>query len=137
MINSVFRKTMENIRNRRDVKLITADERRKTLVKKPNYLSCKRFDDEFMAIEMRKTGVEMLKPVYVGHAILDISKTIMYEFWYDYLKPKYGDKIKFCYMDTDSFIFDGQTEDFYKYISKDVKRWFDTSGYDNNLGRPL
>ena len=137
MINSAFGKTMENVRNCRDIKLITTDERRKKLVKEPNYLSCKRFDDNFMAIEMRKAEVEMLKPIYVGQAILDISKTIMYEFWYDYLKPKYGDKIKLCYMDTDSFIFDVETEDFYKDISKDVKRWFDTSGYDKNLERPL
>ena len=90
-----------------------------------------------MTIEMRKTEVEMLKPVYVGQAILDISKTIMYEFWYDYLKPKYGDKTKLCYMDTDSFIIDIQKEDFLKDISKDVKRCFDTSGYDKNFDRPL
>ena len=90
-----------------------------------------------MAIEMRKAEVEILKPIYVGQAILDISKTIMYEVWYDYLKPKYGDKIKFCYMDRDSFIIDAETEDFYKVISKDVKRWFDTSGYDENIDRPL
>ena len=133
MIKSVFGKTMENVRNRRDIKLIPNNERSKKLVKEPNYHACKRFDDNFMAIEMRKTEVEMLKPIYVGQAILDISKTIMYEFWYDYLKPKYGDKIKLCYMDTDRYMDD----DFYKDISKDVKRWFHTSGYDKNLDRPL
>ena len=137
MIKSVFGKTMEKVRNRRDIKLITNNGRRKKLVKEPNYHACKRFDDNFMAIEMRKTEVEMLKPVYVGQAILDISKTIMYEFWYDYLKPKYGDKTKLCYMDTDSFIIDIQTEDFLKDISKDIKRCFDTSGYDKNFDRPL
>ena len=137
MIKSVFGKTMENVRNRRDIKLIPNNERSKKLVKEPNYHACKRFDDNFMTIEMRKTEVEMLKPVYVGQAILDISKTIMYEFWYDYLKPKYGDKTKLCYMDTDSFIIDIQKEDFLKDISKDVKRCFDTSGYDKNFDRPL
>ena len=92
-----------------------------------------RFDDNFMAIEMRRTEVEMLKPIYVGQPILDISKTIMYEFWYDYLKPKYGDKTKLCYMDTDRYM----DEEFYKDISKDVKRWLDTSRHDKNLDRPL
>ena len=72
----------------------------------------------------------MNKPVYLGQAILDISETLMYEFWYDYLKPKYGDKVKLCYMDTDSFIIHVETEDFYKDIANDVDKWFDTSGYN-------
>ena len=131
MINSVFGKTMENVRNRRDIEIL----KEKIWKEKRNLLKnlIIRFDDNFMAIEMRKTEVEMLKPIYVGQAILDISKTIMYEFWYDYLKPKYGDKIKLCYMDTDRYMDDN----FYKDISKDVKRWFHTSGYDKNLDRPL
>ena len=74
----------------------------------------------------------MNKPVYIGQAVLDISKILMYEFWYDYLKPKYCDNIKLCYMDTDSFIIHIQTEDFYKDTSKDVNKWFDTSGYEKN-----
>ena len=131
MINSVFGKTMENVRNRRDIEILKEKiwKEKRTLLK--NLII--RFDDNFMAIEMRKTEVEMLKPIYVGQAILDISKTIMYEFWYDYLKPKYGDKIKLCYMDTDRYMDD----DFYKDISKDVKRWLDTSRHDKNLDRPL
>ena len=79
----------------------------------------------------------MNKPVYLGQAILDISKTLMYEFWYDYLKPKYGDKVKLCYMDTDSFIIHVETEYFYKDIANDVDKWFDTSGYNENDNRPL
>ena len=79
----------------------------------------------------------MNKPVYLGQAILDISKTLMYEFWYDYLKPKYGDKVKLCNMDTDSFIIHVQTEYFYKDIANDVDKWFDTSGYNENDNRPL
>ena len=85
-----------------------------------------------MAIEMRKTRVFMNKPVYIGQTVLDISKTLMYEFYYDYLKPKYADKVKLCYVDTDSFIIYFETEDFYKDISKDAKERFDASGYSKD-----
>ena len=81
-------------------------------------------------MEMKKIEVKMNKPVNLGQAILDISKTVMYEFWYDYIKPKYGDKARLCYMDTDSFVMYIKTEDFYKDIAGDVERWFDTSNYD-------
>ena len=70
-------------------------------------------------------------------AILDISKTLMYEFWYDYIKPKYGDNARLCYMDTDSFIMHIKTKDFYRDIALDVDRWFDTSNYDKKRNRPL
>ena len=103
MNNAAFGKTMENVRNRRDVKLIVTEKRRKKLVSEPNYDLCKVFSENLMAIEMRKTEILMDKPIAVGQAILDLSKTLMYEFWYDYLKPKYHDKIKLCYTDTDSF----------------------------------
>ena len=79
----------------------------------------------------------MNKPVYLGMSILDISKTVMYEFKYDYSKPKYGDRAKVCYMDTDSFFIHIETEDFYKDIADDVQKWFDTSNYDENNERPL
>ena len=88
-------------------------------------------------MEMRKTEVKMNKPIYLGQAILDISKTLKCEFWYDYIKPKYGDKARLCYMDTDSFIMLIKTEDFYKDIAPDVDRWFDTSNYEKKLNRPL
>ena len=74
----------------------------------------------------------MNKPVYLRMSILDISKTLMYEFWYDCIKPKYGDKAKLCYMDTDSFVIHITTEDIYRDIANDVERWFDTSNYDEN-----
>ena len=90
-----------------------------------------------MIIEMRKTEVKMNKPIYLGQAILDISKTLMYEFWYDYIKPKYGDDARLCYMDTDSFIIYIKTEDFYEDIANDVERWFDTSNYDKDTKKPL
>ena len=86
---------------------------------------------------MKKTKVKMNKPVYLGMSILDISKTLMYEFWYDYVKPKYKDKAKLCYMDTDSFVINIFTEDFFEDINNDVERWFDTSNYDKNDKRPL
>ena len=86
---------------------------------------------------MKKIEVKMNKHVYLGQAILDISKTLMYEFCYDYIKPKYGDKARLFYMDTDSFIMHIKTEDFYKDISNDVDKWFDTSNYDKNDNRPL
>ena len=86
---------------------------------------------------MKKTEVKMNKPLYLGQAILDISKTLMYEFWYDYIKPKYGDKVRLCYTDTDSFIMHIKTEDFYKDIANDVERWFGTSNYDEKDNRPL
>ena len=84
---------------------------------------------------MKKTKVKMNKPVYLGFSILEISKTLMYEFWYDYMKAKYADNVKLCYMDTDSFIMYIKTEDFYKDIADDVEKRFDTSNYEVN--RPL
>ena len=86
---------------------------------------------------MKKAKVKINKPVYLGMSILDISKTLMYEFWYDYLKPKYKDNAKLCYMDTDSFVINIFTEDFFEDINNDVERWFDTSNYDKNGKRPL
>ena len=91
MNNSVFGKTMENIRNHRDIKLVTSDKRRSILVSEPNYHTSKHISDDLMIIEMKKVEVKMNKPIYLGQAILDISKTLMYEFWYDYIKPKYED----------------------------------------------
>ena len=86
---------------------------------------------------MKKTKVVMNKPVYLGQTILDISKTLTYEFWYDYIKPKYQEKTKLCYVDTDSFIINIETEDFYNDIADYVERCFDTSNYDKNDKRPL
>ena len=84
---------------------------------------------------MKKTKVKMNKLIYLGLSILEISKTLMYEFWYDYMKPKYNNDVKLCYMDTDSFIMNIKTNDFYKDISNDVENRFDTSNYEVN--RPL
>ena len=135
MNNSVFGKTMENERKHRDIKLVTADKRRNQLVSEPNYYTTKWFSENLLPIEMKKTKVKMNKPVYLGLSILEISKTLTYEFWYDYMKPKYDDNVKLCYMDTDSFIMHIRTEDFYKDIANDIEKRFDTSNYEVN--RPL
>ena len=79
----------------------------------------------------------MNKSIYLGISILAISKTLMYKFWYNYFKPKYGDRAKLCYTDTDSFIINIVTEDFLKDFSNDVEVWYDTSNYDENDKRPL
>ena len=135
MNNSVFGKTMENVRKHGDIKLVTTDKRRNQLVSEPNYHTAKWFSENLLAIKLKKTKVKMNEPVYLGLSILEISKTLMYEFWYDYMKPKYGDNVKLCYMDTDSFIMHIKAEDFYKDIANDVKKRFDTSNYEIN--RPL
>ena len=132
MNNSVFGKTMENIRNRVNVKLVNTQERLKKLSAKPNYKSCKIFNENLISVHMKKTSLTMNKPVYLGMCILDLSKTIMYDFHYNYIKPKYGEKAKLLFTDTDSFLYEIQTEDFYKDISKDVKDRFDTSDYPEN-----
>ena len=132
MNNAVFGKAMETVRKHRDIKLVTTDKKRNQLVSKPNYHTTKRFSEKLLATEMKKTKVNMNKPIYLGLSILEITKTLMYEFWYDYIKPKYGDNVKLCYMDTDSFIIHIKTEDFYKDIANDVEKRFDTSNYEIN-----
>ena len=95
LMNNVFYgKTMENPRNHRDIRVVTTDKRRSMLASEPNYHSTKYISKDLLIMEMRKTEVTMNKPIYVGQAILDISKTLMYEFWYDYIKQKYGDKAR-------------------------------------------
>ena len=139
MNNSVFGKTMENVRKHRYIKLVTTEKRRIKLVSEPNYHTTKQFSENLLAIEMKKAKVKMNKPLYLGMSILDISKTLMYEFWYDYLKPKYNDKAKLCYMDTDSFVINIYIYIyiFFEDINNDVVRWFDTSNYFENDKRPL
>ena len=135
--NSAFGKTKENVRNHRDIKSVTSDKRRKRLVSEPNDHSYKKFSEHLMAIEMKKTCIKMIKPIYLGMSILDISKMIIYEFWHDYIKIKYGERAKLCYTDTDNFVIYIKTEDCFEDISNDVEKWFDTSNYDENDERPL
>ena len=135
MNNTVFGKTMENVRKHRDIKLVTTDKKRSKLVSEPNYHTMNYISEELSIIEMKRTKVKMNKPIYLGLSILEISKILMYEFWYDYMKPKYGNNVKLCYMDTDSFIMSIKTEDFYKDIANDIEKRFDTSNYE--VDRPL
>ena len=126
---------MENIRKHRNIKLVTNREAYLKEVMKPNFKSGVLFGENLMGCEMGKIKVVMNKPVYLGQAILDLSKIVMYEFQYDYMKQKYPEGLTLCYMDKDSLIYDTETEDFYKDIAKDVKDRCDTSGY--NPYRPL
>ena len=122
MNNAVFGKTMENVRKHRDIKLVKTDCKRNKLVSEPNYHTMKLISENLSITEMKKVKVKMKKPKNLGLSILEISKIIMYEFWYDY-------------MDTDSLIMNIKTKDFYKDIAQDVEERFDTSNYD--VDRPL
>ena len=135
MNNAVFGKTMENVRKHRDIKLVKTDKKRNKLVSEPNFQTMKLIDNNLAIIEMRNVKVKMNKPIYLGLSILDISKITVYEFWYDYVKIKYEDKARLCYMDTDSFVVNIKTKVFYKDISQDVNKRFDTSNY--TFDRPL
>ena len=138
MNNSVFGKTMENIRKHRDIKLVNNKEDYLKQVMKPNFKGGVLMGENLMSCEMGKVKVKMNKPVYLGQAILDLSKTIMYEFYYDYMKQKYDEKsLKLLYMDTDSLVYDIKTEDFYKDIAEDVETRFDTSGYEPKRPLPI
>ena len=138
MNNAVFGKTMENVRKRRYIKLVTTDKKRIRLVLRPGYHTTKSLSENFLAIELKKKAkLNMNKPIYLGFSILEISKALMYELWYEYIKPKYDDNVTLCYTDTDSFIFHAKTEDFYEDIDNDVKKWFDTSNYAATLNRPV
>ena len=113
---------MENIREHVDIKLVNSIKNLNKYAREPNMKNIKYFSGSLLATEMRKTEITMNKPVYLGQAILDISKTLMYEFYYEYMKPKYGNKVKLCYTDTDSSIMQIFTDDFYADISSDAKR---------------
>ena len=133
MNNSVFGKTMENIRNRVNVKLVNSREKLKKFVAKPNFKGPpKIFSENLVSVHMKKTSLTMNKPVYLGMCILDLSKIIMFDFHYNYIKPKYGNNAKLLFTDTDSLFYEIQTEDFYKDIAGDVKDRFDTSDYPEN-----
>ena len=123
---------MENIRNRVDIKLVNDIKQAEKLSAKPNFNHCNIFSEDLVAIHMKKTRLVFNKPVYLGMCILDLSKTLMYDFHYNYIKRKYGDKAKLLFTDTDSLMYEIQTKDFYKDINADVKHRFDTSDYPPN-----
>ena len=132
MNNSVFGKTMENIRNRVNIKLVTDKKKAERLAAKPNFKHCNIFNENLIAIHTKKTSLTFDKPVYLGMSILDLSKTLMFNFHYNYIKKKYGDKAKLLFTDTDSLMYEIRTEDFYEDIKGDVKDRFDTSDYPSN-----
>ena len=124
MNNSVFGKTMENIRKHKDIKLVATNKKRSKLVSEPNYHTINLISEDLSITEMKKTKVKMNKSIYLGLSTLEISKILMYEFWYDYMKPKYGNDVKLCYMDTDNFIINIKTNDFYEDIASDIENRF-------------
>ena len=136
MNNAVFGKTMENIRKHRDIKVVTTNKKRNKLVSEPNYHTINYISEDLSITEMNKTKVKMNKPIYLGLSILDISKILMYGFWYDYIKPKYGNRVKLCYMDMDGFVMSIKTNDFYEDIAHDVEKRFDISNYEANIPLP-
>ena len=127
MNNSVFGKTIENIRKRQSIKILDNVKKAKKLTSKPNFKSTTIFNENLIAIHMQKTEIYFDKPICVGQAVLDLSKTFMFDFHYNYIKPKYGKKAELLFTDTDSLMYEIDTEDFYKDIKKDIKKRYDTS----------
>ena len=132
MNNSVFGKTLENIRSRVDIRLISSNKEAQKLAAKPNYDRCTIFDENLIAVHMKKTKLYFNKPVYLGMSILDQSKSSMYDFYYNYNKTKYGDKAKLLFTDTDSLAYEIKTKDFCEYINPDIEKRFDASDYQTN-----
>jgi len=120
MNNSVFDETMENIEKRVDVRLVTNKEVALKLASRPNFNQLTVFDENLIAVHMKKTKVYYNKLVYLDVCILDISKTLMYDFHYNYIREKYKDKAKLLMTDTDSLMYEIETEDFYVDIANDV-----------------
>ena len=118
-------KTMQNVRSEKDIKLVTTDVKRNKLVSQPNFYSSKCFSENLLATDMKKVKVKMNKPIYLEMTILDISKIPIYEFLYDYLKPKYKENLQQCYMDTDSYVFSVNTKNWFRDISNDIEKRFD------------
>ena len=131
MNNSVFGKTMENLRKRVDVRLITDEKKLLKYTSKPTYVSSKIFNENLVAVHKIKETLTLNRPAYVGMCILDLSKTLMYDFHYNYIKKKYGSKAKLLFTDTDSLTYEIEVEDVYKDFWND-KYKFDNSGYPTN-----
>ena len=132
MNNSVFGKTIENIRKRQNIELVDNRKKAAKLSSRPNFDRATIFDKNLIAVHMKKTEVYFNKPVYVGQAILDLSKTLMFDFHYRYIKKKYKNKAELLFTDTDSLMFHIKTKDFYQDICPDVKTKFDTSDYPSD-----
>ena len=131
MNNSVFGKTMENIRKRVDVRLVTDEKKLLKMAAKPTYVSSKIFNENLVAVHKIKETLTLNRPAYVGMCILDLSKTLMYDFHYNYIKQKYGSKAKLLFTDTDSLTYEIETEDVYRDFWNDKDK-FDNSDYPEN-----
>ena len=125
----MFGKTIENIRKRQNVILVDNKDLAYKLSSKPSFDRSTIFDENLIACHMKKTEVYFNKPISVGQAILDLSKTLMFDFHYNYIRDNFGDKAELLFTDSDSLMYLIQTEDFYQDINKDIKRKFDTSDY--------
>ena len=132
MNNSFCGKTLEIIRNKVDIRLISSDKVTQKLVAKPNDDRCTIFDENLIAVHMKKTKLYFNKPVYLAISNLDLRKCLMYDFHYNYIKTKYGDKAKLLFTDTDSLAYEINTKDFYNDINPDIEKRFDTSDYQTN-----
>ena len=131
MVNSVFGKTMENIRKRVDVRLVTDEKKLLKLTSKPTYVSSKIFNENLVAVHKIKETLTLNRPAYVGMCILDLSKTLMYDFHYNYIKAKYGNKAKLLFTDTDILTYEIKAKDVYKDFWNDKDK-FDNSGYSES-----
>jgi len=131
MNNAVFGKTMENVQKRVDVKLVTDEKQHVKLASKPTYVSSKIFNENLVAVHKIKETLKLNRPAYVGMCILDLSKTLMYDFHYNYIKQKYKSKATLLFTDTDSLTCEIQTKDAYKDFFKD-KNKFAFSDYQEN-----
>ena len=129
--NSVYGKTMENLRNHTTVELVTSKERLRKVIAKPNVKLFKIFHENLAAVEVKKSKLILNRPIYVGMSILNISKAHMYDFFYNHLKPKYGENMKLNFTDTDSFCLEIQTPDVYADM-KENSDIFDTSNFPTN-----
>ena len=123
---------MEKIEKRVHVRLVTNKKRAVKLASKPNFIRRTIFDENLIAIHMKRIKSEYKKPIYLLMCILDLSKTLMYEFHYDYVRNKYSDRAKLLFTDTDSLAYEIKTEDFYADIANDVESKFDTSEFDKD-----
>ena len=128
MNNSVFGKTMENLRKRQDIKLVTDEEQLLKWASRPSFIRCKIFNEDLVAVHKIKPTLTLNRPAYVGMCILDLSKTLMYDFHYNYIKSKYGDKARLLFTDTDSLMYEIKADDVYQDFWKD-KHLFDNSDY--------
>ena len=122
MNNSVFGKTIENIRKRQNIELVDNRKKAAKLTSRPNFERATIFDKNLIAVHMKKTEIYFDKPVYVGQAILDLSKTLMFDFHYNYIRKKHKHKAELLFTDTDSLMYQIYTDDFYKDISRDIKK---------------